>query len=500
MQGFSPRGKHRLHDRCLPQADEELIPLVISHVMDLATLPADVSLSAYAGGPRSTAQARRNRTHYDTTIVTSLIVTTWYHAPGGGPIMRVEESHDVGRLWLGQGLTGAGTQVATLALPLTAILLLHASAGVVGMLTALQWVPFLGLSLFVGIVVDRRRRQPLLILGNLVRAAALGGIVSLAYTGHLSVSLLLALVFVLGCGAVVFEVALPAYVPGLVGTGDLIGVNQRLQSAATGAQLGGPVAAGLLVQVLSAPLALGLNALGFVGSAWAFGTIRHAEVAPPRSGTRPWLELREGVRFTWSHRHLRSLIPVSASYNLFNQWLLTVYVIYAVRDLHLSPFLIGVTLAGGTVGAFLGAKASDALSQRFGLGASFLSVVIVECGAALLVPFVPRQSPWELPLLLGAFGLMDFGATLSGVIAMAVRQTVTPSALLGRMTAFYRTVSYGTIPLGAAAGGWVAEWLGVWPSLFIGAALLLTTIAWAASSPLTGVRSTLELPAPPSSS
>lgn len=92
-------------------------------------------------------------------------------------------------------------------------------------------------------------------------------------------------------------------------------------------------------------------------------------------------------------------------------------------------------------------------------------MVVVECGAALLVPFVPRQSPWALPLLVGAFAFMDFGATFSSVITMAVRQAVTPSALLGRMTAFYRMVSYGAIPVGAAAGGWVAEWLGLWPGL-----------------------------------
>ncbi len=300
------------------------------------------------------------------------MVTAWYDGPWSGdgrchPITRTHESSDFGRLWVGQGLTAAGTQVTALALPLTAILL-HASAGAVGMLNALQWAPFLVLSLVVGIVVDRHRRRPLLMAGNAVRATALGGIVYLAYTGHLTVVLLLALVFMLGCGAVLFELALPAYVPSLVGVGDLMGANQRLQSAATGAQLGGPVAAGLLVQVLSAPLTLLLNGLGFVGATWAFGAIRRDEAAPSRPGTRPWAELRAGVGFTWSHRSLRSLIPVSASYNLFNEWLLTVYVVYAVRDLALSPFLIGVTLAGGTVGAFAGAKASDAMSKRVGLG------------------------------------------------------------------------------------------------------------------------------------
>lgn len=193
--------------------------------------------------------------------------------------------------------------------------------------------------------------------------------------------------------------------------------------------------------------------------------------------------------------HLRALLPVSASFNLFYEWIVTVYLVYAVRVLALPPLLIGLALAGGTLGAFAGTVAAQPVCRRWGLGPSFLGAVILECAAALILPLAPAHSPWALPLLMGALGLMDFGASLSGVIALSVRQTVTPRGLLGRMTAGYRMISYGTIPVGAAAGGWVASWLGLWPGLAIGAVALLTTIAWAARAPLTPVRTLVDLPA-----
>ena len=416
--------------------------------------------------------------------------------------MVIDASGDFHRLWVGQGLASLGTQVTALVLPLTAIVLLHARPGTVGMLGALLWLPFVALSLPVGVAVDRLARRPFLVVGDAVRAAALGAIVWLAASGHLTVPLLLPLAALCGCGAVLFELACPAYVPGLVAATSasrpltLMEANTRLEGAAKGAQLGGPVAAGLLVQLLTAPAALLLTAASFLASAVTLSAIQSPEAARPASASRPGADLREGIRVVLSQPYLRALVPVSASYNLFSEWILTVYLVYAVRVLQLPPLLIGLTLAGGTAGALAGALSAEAACRRFGLGASFLAVVILECCAGLLVPLAPAHSPWTLPLLMGAFGVMDFGASLSGVIALSVRQAVTPQRQLGRMTACYRMISYGTIPVGAAAGGWVANGLGVGPGLAIGAVALLTTIAWAARSPLTHVRHLVDLPAP----
>lgn len=387
-------------------------------------------------------------------------------------------------LWIGQGLAAVGTQITTLALPLTAILVLHAHANAVGILNALQWLPFLLLSLIVGVAVDRRRRRPLMILADGARALILASIVMLAETHRLSLLVLSPLVFLFGCGAVVFELAYYAYVPGLVGMQELMGTNSRLQATATGAQIGGPAIAGILVQILTAPLALMLNALSFLLSVLTVAAIRTPEEKPDAASTRPLVDLREGLQLVFSNRLLRSLMAVSASYNVFNEWILTLYLVYAVRDLHLSPAFIGLTLSGATMGAFLGAMLAQTVSKRFGLGVSFLGAVIIECLSALIVPLTPPGTPMTIPLLILAFGLMDFGASLSGVVALSVRQTITPSHLLGRMTASYRTVSYGTIPLGAAFGGWVGQWLGLRLGLAIGAAGLLTTIVWAILSPV----------------
>ena len=392
-------------------------------------------------------------------------------------------------LWMGQGFAAVGTQIPTLALPLTAILRLHASAGAVGVLNALQWLPFLVLSLFVGMTVDRHRRRPLLIVADGGRALVLGSIVVLAVSGRLSLPILWGLVFLFGSGAVFFELASQAYVPSLVGTDGLMRANARLQATTTGAQLGGPAVAGALVQIVTAPVALGLTGLSFLVSVVTLSAIRTAESTPAVALERPWKQLLEGTQLIWTNPYLRSLVPVSACYNLLNEWMLTVYLVYAVRHLHLSPVLLGLTLAGGTVGAFLGALLADRAVRRFGLGATFLSVVILECVATPLVPLTPSGTVWTVPILVTAFGLMDFGATLSGVVALSVRQTVTPAPLLGRMTAGYRMISYGTIPLGAAAGGWVSQALGLHTGLIMGALALMTTIVWALWSPVVRLRS-----------
>lgn len=391
-------------------------------------------------------------------------------------------------LWIGQGFAALGTQITTLALPLTAILILHAQADAVGILNALQWLPFLLLSLFVGVIVDHRRRRPLLILADAVRAIVLGGIVVLAESHRLSLSTLWPLVFLFGCGAVVFDLAYFAYVPGLVGLPSLLGSNSRLQATTTGAQIGGPAIAGILIQMLSAPMALLLNALSFLVSVGTVATMRTPEPVPKVSLTRPWTELRQGLRLVFGNRLLRSLVAVSTSYNVFNEWVLTLYLVYAVHTLHLSPALIGLSLSGATIGAFLGAMVAQTAVKQYGLGLSFLAAVAIECVAALIVPIAPPDTPMTVPLLVGAFGLMDFGASLSGVIAVSVRQTVTPNHLLGRMTASYRTISYGVIPLGAAMGGWIGQWVGLRLGLLIGVIALFTTIFWAMVSPIVQLR------------
>ncbi|NMP24874.1 MFS transporter [Sulfobacillus harzensis] len=396
-------------------------------------------------------------------------------------------------LWVGQGLAALGTQIPALALPLTAILRLHASAGAVGVLNALQWLPFLVLSLFVGMAVDRHRRRPLLIVADGGRALVLGGIVALAVSGRLSLPILWALVFLFGVGTVVFELAFQAYVPGLVGTDGLMRANTRLQATTTGAQLGGPALAGALVQTVTAPVALGLTAVSLLISVVTLSAMRTEGFTPTATVERPWTQFLQGAQLIWTNPYLRSLVPVSACYNLFNEWMLTVYLLYAVRHLHLSPILLGVTLAGGTGGAFLGALLADKAVRRFGLGATFLGVVMLESLAAPLVPLAPSGTGWTVPLLVMTFGAMDFGVTLSSVVAISVRQTVTPAPLLGRMTAGYRMISYGTIPLGAAAGGWVSQALGLHTGLLIGALALMTTIVWALWSPVVRLQSIADL-------
>ncbi len=388
-------------------------------------------------------------------------------------------------LWVGQGIASVGTQITVLALPLTAILTLHANAAEVGWLNSMQWLPFLLLSLYVGVLVDRLRRRPLMILADAVRAVILGAIVTLASRGWLNLPILWGLVLLFGSATVVFELAYNAYLPGLVDPSDLLWANSRLQATSAGAQLGGPALGGVIVQLLTAPMALLGNALSFIVSVATLGAIGLPEPVPAAEATpHPLADVWEGLQFTYANRYLRSLIAVSASYNLFNEWILTLYVLYAVHSLHLSPAEIGLSFSGSAVGAFVGAAICKPAIERFGLGASFVAAVAIECLAALIIPLSPSSHAVALPLLIVAFGLMDFGATLSSVAALSVRQSLTPNDRLGRMTASYRVVAYGCIPLGAALGGLSGQWLGLRSGLLLGALALLSTIGWAAFSPL----------------
>ncbi len=167
------------------------------------------------------------------------------------------------------------------------------------------------------------------------------------------------LVFLFGVGTAVLELAFQAYVPELVGTDGLMRANARLQATTTGAQLGGPALAGALVQIVTAPMTLGLTGVSLLVSVVTLSALHTEESTPAVAVERPRTQLLQGAQLIWTNPYLRSLVPVSACYKLFNEWMLTVYLVYAARHLHLSPVLLGVTLVGGTVGAFFGAMLAD---------------------------------------------------------------------------------------------------------------------------------------------
>jgi len=397
------------------------------------------------------------------------------------------------KLWAGQTVSLFGSQVTTLALPLTAVLVLRATPVQMGILGAAQFLPFLLLTLFVGVWVDRRRRRPVLIVADLGRATLLGLIPLLAILGWLRMDYLYGIALLLGSLTVLFDLAYQSYLPSLVERAHLVEGNSKLQVSASVAEIGGPGLAGLLVQVITAPGALLVDAVSFLVSVLSLALIHKREPAPAAPLTRHNVrrELAEGLSFTFGNRYLRALAGEAATSNGFGQAITTLFVLYAVRQLGIGPERLGLILATGSIGALVGSAMAGYLGRRFGVGLTIVGSMLLACIPLLLVPLAGGPPLVVTLLLVLAFFLSGWGLALSNVQVISLRQTLTPDHLLGRVHASYRTVVTGAIPLGALLGGLLGGAIGLRPTLLVAALGAACAPLWVIFSPVPTLR---ELP------
>lgn len=407
---------------------------------------------------------------------------------------RLWRNHDFLQLWAGETVSLFGSEITELAIPLAALLVLNASPAELGLLAAARFAPFLVFTLPVGLIADRRRRKPILIWANVGRAAAIALVPLLAAAGVLSFPILFGLTAAVGVLTVFFDISYVSYVPSLVDREELVDANSWLQASASAAGVGGPGLGGILVQTLSAPVALAVNAATYLVSAINLAMIRREEAAPIVEADRKIVaELRDGFALLWSEHGLRALAGVAASYNLFSQWISVLFVIFTVETLGLSPASLGLVFSAGAAGALLGAVAAGSAARRLGFGRAIVWAVTAECAAMVPVGLVHGPHFIVLPVLFGLLFVNGCFVTMSSVHALAYRQAVAPDRLLGRLTASYRFISYSTIPLGALLGGFAGELFGVRVGLIVGSTALLSAAAFALASPLRRMR---ELPRP----
>lgn len=400
---------------------------------------------------------------------------------------------DFGKLWAGQSVSLVGTQITQIALPLLAIYTLHATPVQLGLLGTVQWLPFLLVALWAGAWSDRHRRRPVLITTDAARVVLLAVMALLAWWQLLTIQALLGIVFVFGVCTVIFEVSYYSYVPSLVHRDQLVPANSRLQASVSVAEVGGPGLGGLLVQFVSAWGALFLNAATFLVSTLTLVWIRRPEPKPePPADDRGLLsQVGEGIRVVMRTPVLRALVGTAALYNMFYQWIAALFALFAVRELGFSASTIGLVLSSAAVGSLFGSMLAGPAIRRFGVGGAMIGPVTIECVALLAIPLAPTDRLVSIPLLIAAFGVNGLFTTLSSVVALSVRQTVTPTRLLGRMNATYRFISYGVMTFGAFIGGLSGQLFGLRAGLAIGAVLLLSAVTWVLLSPLRGMR---ELP------
>lgn len=395
------------------------------------------------------------------------------------------------RLWIGQSISELGSQVTTLALPLAAVLVLHASTLQVGLLTTAGYAAFLLVGLPAGAWVDRLRRRPIMIAADVIRAATLASIPVAYELGALTLAQLYIVAFITGVASVFFDVAYMSYLPSLVGLDKLVDANAKLQVSVSLAQVGGPSAAGFLIGLLGAPVAFLADAASFVVSVLSLAVIREREQPPAQAEARTIRrEVAEGVGFVAREPILRMIAGCTSTSNLFSSAVYAIVVVFLVRQVHLHASTIGLIMSAGAVGGVLGGLTAAQLRRRLGSARVIWLSLVVTAPFTLLIP-VTFPGPGVACFGVAAF-VSSLGSVVYNVNQASFRQLLCPPQLLGRMNATIRFIVWGTIPLGGLLGGALGSWLGDRTAIWVAAVGVALAPAWLLASPLRRLRDTPE--------
>lgn len=392
---------------------------------------------------------------------------------------------DFRRFWLAQTISQVSSQISFLAIPLTAILILDATAGQMGILMALLGLPALLVGLFIGVWVDRLQRRPLLIASNIGRAAVLVFVPVLAMLDMLSIYHLYFVTFLHSTLFLLFNVTYRSYLPALVGREQLVDGNSKLELSRSAADIAGPSMAGGLVQLVTAPIAILVQVVGLLISSFTFSTI-HATEPEKEAGRdrRVWREIADGLGFVFRHEILRPLALCAATFGFFNAIVEVAIMLFIVNELGLSAGMVGLVFSAGNVGFLVGALLPARMAHRVGLGRTLiLSLVIVGIGD-LLIPLA--TGPYLLVLGMVAAGQFGFGMgiTIFRVNEVSLRQIVTPDGIQGRMNATMSLMLQGVAPAGSLFGGILATSIGLREAYILGIAGYLLAILWLVFSPV----------------
>jgi MFS family permease len=404
-------------------------------------------------------------------------------------------NRDFRKLWGSLTIVHFGGQITFLALPLTAALVLNASPLEVGILTALEALPYPLFGLFAGVLVDRTRKLPVIIASDVGRGLALLTIPICAWLGVLNMAILYVAGFLVGLLTVIGWPAYQVFMTERVGRENLVEANAKIGVADSAAQLVGPGLAGALIQWLTAPFAILLDAFSFFLSAWMLRGIPPRETDAPKAVARSVrAEIREGLAVIWQNPTLRALVWSIALWQVFRHAFIAIVVLFAARELGFAAGHVGVLFMVAGLGSLAAAGVTAHLNARFGMGPVMLWG-IAATGVAWLVMGSAGGGWWlaSITFGLGLF-LLDLGAMIFFINYLSVRQSVTPDRLLGRVTATMICLTVSTAPIGGVAGGWVADNYGLRTAMLLvgaGALLLAPLITW--FSPLSRMR---ELPGP----
>ena len=395
--------------------------------------------------------------------------------------------HDFRRLWLGYSISALGSEITVLALPITAAVLLGAPALQMGLLTAAATLPNLVIGLLAGVWVDRLpRRRPILVVTDLASAAALLSIPVAWWLGVLTIIQLVVVELAVGCARVLFRPAYQSHLPQVVEREHLTRASGHLRASDSAAMLAGPGLGGLLVQAVSAPVAILLDAVSFLISATCIRSLSRPEHRTESTATNRSLrgELGEGLSAVLRNPSLRAIAGSAANLNLFGMLTMALFVAYATRELDLSAGMVGAIVMTGGAGALAGALVAPRIAAAIGEGRAIVAATVVFSFALFALPLAAGPRWLELGVvgageLVGGFAVMVFDVTAAGLTLRAVAPE-----LLGRVSSCSAFLTQGVKPLGALAGGVLGTTLGLHEALWIAAAGATTTMLWTFLSPL----------------
>ncbi|WP_281250136.1 MFS transporter [Nonomuraea jiangxiensis] len=399
--------------------------------------------------------------------------------------MPLRKQRDYRLLWTARTVSVTGSEVSKLAIPLTAVTLLTASPSQMGLLTAAASVPALLFGLQSGAIADRlTRHRPLMIACELVACAAAATVPVAWLLGLLNVTWLIVVALVIGTAGVLFKAANFPHIAAVVDPDQRTEAVAGFQASYSVASVGGPGLAGLLVQVLTAPLAVLAEALSFLASALLLRSIRTPERNEPATSKGMWRDVMEGLKASVTQPVLRALLGAGITINFFAMAYTAVYMLYMINTLNIPQAMIGVLIALGGVGGLLGAWITTRLSKRYGEHRILLLSVLFFPMEILAVGLLTGPLWWKISVL-ALTGTITGGIVVAFATCMgAITFREASPELRGRVNATMTFAVQGVLALGGLAGGFLAEFLGLRPVILLCAAGIALSTLWLWTSPL----------------